>query len=169
MILPDRLFLLCKDVLAAVEDGFATAGVMLPDRRYVANGDQQVAIDCAQVTVAHQTTNSHGGNVALAQLSGQTRDVALTLRAATVAVQIVRCAPTIKGVAPNLVLPTPAEEETSAMEIYADGQIALNSILTAQKAGELTSCNGLVFLDLVTIGSQGGYASSKLRIMLGLE
>lgn len=169
MIPPDRLFLLCKDTLDAIETGFATAGVALPGRRYVANGDQQVAWDCEQVTVAHQTTSSYGGNVAVAELSARLRDPASTMRAATVAIQIVRCAPTITGTAPNLSIPSPADEEESAQQIYADGQIVLNSLITAQKAGELTSCNGVLFLDLVTLGTSGGFAASKLRAQFGLE
>lgn len=169
MIPPGRLFELCSAVKDAVIDGFAQAAVDLPARRYVANGQQQVAYDCEQLTVAHTITQGHTGSVVNLGLTANPRDAAWALRSAVVSVTIVRCAPTPHTSGQSITPPSVDAEETSAAEMYADGQLALNSLIAAAKAGDLGSCRTVAFLDLQTPGTSGGFASSVLRVQLGLE
>lgn len=169
MIAPVRLFELCERVRDAVIDGFANAGVDLPERRYVANGQQQVAYDCEQMTVAHQISQGHTGSVVNLGLSANPRAAEHSLRAALIVVSIVRCGPKPTSTGQRLIPPTVEAEESSAAEIYADGQLALNSIQQAQKDGDLGSCSSVAFLDLQTPGTAGLYASSVLRVQIGME
>lgn len=155
--------------MGAVEAGFAEAGEPLPDRRYVANGDQQVVIDCEQVTVAAQFMLPYGGNVAAQSVPSKHRDVASQMRVVMFAIQIARCAPALTTSSGDPRLPTPSEEDDSSLVIYSDPVIAWNGLTAAYRAGGLVSCNSIAFIDTVWPGTAGGFASSKLRVQIGLE
>lgn len=169
MIDPDRLFTLCENVKFAVVAYYAGVGRPMPARQYVANGDQQVAFDCEQFTVAPQVVAPRGGALLGFENSPLSRDPAHTMRVATLGLTLVRCAPSIGEDDGQLVPPSPAEEETNARLVLADGQTMFNGLLEAVRLGTLPGCAQIAYLESTTPGSEGRFAATKLRVMIGME
>jgi hypothetical protein len=91
------------------------------------------------------------------------------MRVGTFVITLVRCTPAVpdsKG--PKVSLPTVAQEEDAAEQLYGDSQRILNALVTAHRAGELTGCHSLMFLEWAPIGPEGGYVAGELRVRIGL-
>lgn len=157
---PSRIFDVCEDVLGAV---VTRHGAPLPARQYVAAG--LPAWDCELVAVWCESTIGIDGNVSVEALEPMRRAAAHSMRAGVFVVTIARCAPTP---GPRGAAPSTDTEETVARTLYEDAQRILNSLLAAEKAGELGGCHGVAFQQWAPIGPEGGYVAGELRVRIGL-
>lgn len=157
---PSRIWDVCQDVLQAV---VTRHGAPLPSRQYVAAG--LPAWDCELVAVWCESTAGFDANVAVEAVEAIRRAAAHSMRYGIFVVTVTRCAPALdhRGRPPSV-----ADEETVARLLYEDAQRILNSLLAAEKAGELGDCNGVAFQQWNTIGPEGGYVAGELRVRIGL-
>lgn len=159
---PQRLYLLASQVLETVATGLADAGLVVPARRYVADGNA-VAWDCEQLVVSVDSTQGYEGNVAAEQLGPA---FAMALRAATLGVWIVRPAPALDDEG----TPPPADEiDANAQVVLQDPMVTLECLWRAHAAGELGSCKGLAFQRWQAIGPSGGLTGGVLRLNVDLS
>lgn len=150
-----RLHDFATDILTAVEDAFADAGVALPARRYVHHG--AVAYDCDQLVVALERFA-----LGLPGAEDQTPIRCAVARTAIFAVHLLRCVPSSSG---SGTAPTPESLDASSLELMVDAWLLLTGVLATYGAGELsTRCDSLAIIGLDPYGPQGGYGGSVLRI-----
>lgn len=158
---PDRLYTVAALCLATIEDYYEAQAQDLPTRRGVADG---VAIyDCEQMTVQVERVYSIAGNSAVEELAEAD---CLGMRAATLAITTLRCAPTLtsQGKAP-----TTAKIDASAQRVLADPTLQWNALRQARKQGTLAPLNhGLVLEGWQGIGPEGGLSGGTLRVRWAL-
>jgi hypothetical protein len=87
------------------------------------------------------------------------------MRAGLFVVSITRCA-AIPG--DDMEFPTEAAEEVASTALYRDAVAVMNSLRTAEKAGELGACNGVAFSTWTSVGPEGGFVGSESRVLVGL-
>ncbi len=163
----DRVWVMAQAVKAAVEAGYTAAAVDLPERRFVSPG--LPAWDCEIFAVQVEANLGHEGDIASEVLQPRLPGAGHTLRAIRVALHMIRCVPTVDQAADEVVVPTEAEEEDAAETILVDSQLMLNTLVAAQRAGDLPRCSGLVFEQWQNVGPEGGLGGGILRVRLGLE
>lgn len=171
MIPTGRLYDVAEACKTAVVAYYTAQAETLPDRRYVANGlpafDLTDEGDCdEQFTVFVENTYGISGPPLLEDPNAQLGDAGHAMRAATVALTIVRCVPTIDD---SGSIPTVAEEEASAEQIYADAVLMLNALIVAERAGDLAGCGSVTFLRWTNENAQGGVGGGTLRVAISLS
>lgn len=162
-----RLWDLATAVLTAVEDGYATEGVDLPDRTFVSYGPPLV--DCPLLAVHVERVYGIEGNVAAEALQPIASAAGHTMRAATFVIVLVRCVPVVAedGLA-DVRIPTSDEEDNAALEILSDAQLVLNSLVAAERAGDLPGCHSIVYESWIPIVAEGGLAGGATRVRIGV-
>lgn len=158
-----RLFDLALALLTAVEDGAAAEGVTLPARRYVAH--MLPSADCDQLTVHVERTFGYEGALEAEQLLPQYARAGHALRGATYVVQLWRCVPALDD---NGNPPTAAALQASAQEIDADAVLLVNSVLAAERAGDLPGCSGVAIENWTPLTASGGLGGGELRVRVTL-
>ncbi len=150
---------LAGDALAAVEAGYAEAGVALPERRLVSAG--QSPWDCELVNVWVQRDYPTAGGPESALFVSITAHPAHFFRAAVLGVQVVRCYPTVGDMGEP---PDPAEETLAAELIHGDVDLLWRSLLAASSAGTFSQRNGVAYEGWVSLGPDGGLAGGVLTL-----
>ncbi len=155
---PERIYTACTALLDAVVNHH---GGDLPSRQLVSAG--MPAWDCELVAVwcernpAQESTQRHQAAPGWA------------MRAGTFVATIVRCTPAVpEAHGPTVKLTTVEQEQAAAQALYGDAQRMQEALVAAVKAGELSGCHSLVFLDWRTVGPQGGMVAGELRVRIGL-
>lgn len=158
---PDRLYQVAALCLRVIEDYYAAEGLDLPTRRCVSDG---VAIyDCEQLTVQVERIYSTAGN-ASAEVIAEAD--CLGMRAATLAITTLRCAPTLTSAGKA---PTTSKIDASAQRVLADPTIQWSALRAARKAGDLAPYNhGLVLEGWQGIGPEGGLSGGTMRVRWAL-
>lgn len=153
----DALFTLAQGLLTSIENIFSAAGVSLPSRKYVSNGD--VAFDCEQLAV-------QASQVYLGQSGGQvitpiTKGAAV-VRTVEFSIYLLRCAP----VAPdNQTAPSAADIQANAQKILIDGWVLFQGVLAEGIAGTLLGeCENFSVNAMTPQGPAGGQAGWLLKI-----
>lgn len=159
----DRVYTLARDVLGALIAGYATAAADLPARRLVTPG--LPAWDCEGVYVQVERIYRHEGNVTVEVPQPLTAHPGHAMSAAVIAVTIVRCTP---GPDQQGNPPAAAAEEAVAEQVMTDAQLSLNVLVAAQKAGDLPLCNGMAFVEWVSVGPEGILVGGVLRLQAGI-
>jgi len=152
---------LARKVLDEVVARFATAGVALPARRYVANGevarDPNAEEDCSAVSV--------GFPRAFIGSPGIPRFEAITcapIRTADLLIEITRCVPVPDDHGNP---PSATEIDDSAKQILTDGYVLFAAILAAKSDGSMAPlCDKIAMGDLVLIGPEGGIGGVTITI-----
>lgn len=158
---PERLYGVARQVLDLVAAALDATPAGAPDRRYVSDGPL-VAWDCEQLVVAVEGTVSHDGDL-MVETPGPVN--CLVMRAATLGVWIVRCAPTVEDDG----TPPPADDiDANAAVMLADPTVMLDAIVTAYQAGELAGAFGLALLGWDGVGPEGGLVGGVLRVRVDL-
>lgn len=160
---PDLLFTMAGDVLQAVVDHYADAGVSLPGRQYVSSGG--VAWDCEQVVVAIERTYGVAAGAIDETLESHPRMVGHTLRSATAAVSIVRCAPEVDE---ETAMPSIVNEEAVAEIVLRDAMLIPAALIAAERRGDLRGCHGLVVEGWDSAGPEGALVGGVLRARLAI-
>lgn len=163
---PERIYTVCQALLSAVVDHH---GGTLPARQYVSAGAP--AFDCELLATWCERTEGYDGNVAAAPGVGMqmSKSAGFAMRVGTFVVTLVRCTPAVpdsKG--PKVALPTVAQEEDASETLYGDSQRVLNALVTAHRAGALSGCHSLMFMEWAPIGPEGGMVAGELRVRIGL-
>lgn len=160
-MMPRRaLYDLCEGTLQAIVAGWPAAPeTQLPDRQGVGNSDS--VWDCEGLTVLVETLYPTQGDVTAQQWASD-EDGALGLRAATIAVWLMRCIPDIDSQGQDIILPTAAEVDDSAFDILGDAISVWDIIMHAQLSGVLTTCSGITFENW-TPASSGGIGGGVTR------
>lgn len=161
---PDRLWNLAVDVKMAIIDGFAAAAVELPARQYVTYGNP--AHDCAQLVVSLEATAGTEGNIAQEIVDPVLGKAGHAMRYARFGITLIRCVPVVQDDAEP---PTVEDEEQASEAILTDTVLLLNSIVAAQRAGDLNRCGGVAFEQWTAITPNGGVGGGILRVRLLLE
>lgn len=165
----DLLFDVCADVRDAVIAHYISVGADLPERRYIANGQLFLAVDCDQFTVACERVEPYTGDPASVQARGNVTAGDHTARKATLALSIARCVPGIEKDGQRPKVPTADEENAASAVVYADHSHLVNAVMAAHKDGQIGRCANVLFLDWSCPGAQGKYALGTLRVVIGLE
>ena len=157
------------DVAKALLDAtISYHGGALPDRQYVSAGAP--AWDCELVAVWCESTGSVEGGAELDAFESQRRLAGHTMRAGTFVVTIVRCTPAVPEMVGQQIKQTSVDEENAAaVDLYQDAQMIINAIREAEEAGELGTCNSVVFDTWVPIGPDGGFVGGEQRVRVGLS
>lgn len=161
MVSPDRLYAVAAKALAVIEAAYATAGVDLPGRRYVADGT--AVYDCEQLTVQAERVFSTQGSTSQEVVADQN---CLGMRSATLAITTLRCVPTLnKSGRP----PAPAAIDGAARMVLQDPTIQWEALRLAYRSGDLAPFdNGLAFEAWQGIGPEGGLSGGVLRVRWSL-
>ena len=163
----NRIYLAARAILDAVVAGYAAAGVALPDRQYISHGPP--AWDCSLLAVYQQRGFGHSGNIATETLEPILPHSSHVLRGALFAVELVRCYPDVDSSGTEVVLPSAAAMEAGSEELLIDEQLIHNSLLAAEKAGQLgTACHEVAYGDWQPLGPMGGLAGGLLVVRVGL-
>lgn len=147
---------LASAVLTVIEDGYATAGVLLPDLHLVR---PNVPVwNCEQVAVSIL-----GLPTGTADALGPPQQC-YAQRTLTLSAHVVRCFPTLdeSGQYPN-----PAEIEPATETIAADLWL-LPYVLTVE-SGALAGCDGVRILDAVIVGPTGGFVGARVDLRVTVE
>lgn len=160
----DRLKVRADQVLAAAVAGMTAAGIPVPDRRYVVP-TALVAHDCEQVVVALDQLLPNRGDAAESRPTSQ-RCIALAIGVFTV--HVVRCVPVVASQGQQVVTPTPAAIDASAVDLLRDPLAVWNGVLAAYRAGTFGHARELVFEQATPLGPNGGLAAWVIRFRLGL-
>lgn len=151
------LAVLCHQALAAIEVGFTTAGVALPDRRLVSAG--QAPWDCELVNVWVVRDYPTSGGPELELFQSIRAHPGHYFRAAVVGVQLARCYPT----SPDGLTPPPvADEEAAAEQVYDDADRLWQALWAAADRGEFSQRNGVLYEGWTSLGPEGGLAGGVL-------
>jgi hypothetical protein len=161
---PERLWNLAVDVKMAIIDGFASAGVDLPARQYVSYGFP--AHDCAQLVVAAEATAGTEGALSQEVVEPVLGKPGHAMRYARFGITLLRCVPVVQDDGDP---PTVEDEEEAAETVLADTVLLLNSIVAAQRSGDLNRCGGVAFEQWTAISPLGGLGGGILRVRLLLE
>lgn len=161
---PDRVFQACQAILGAVATHH---GGTLPARQYVSAG--MPAWDCPLVAVWCERTAGYEGNPAVEATQRHASAPGWAMRAGTFVATIVRCTPAVPEAKGSTVrYTTVADEEAAAEALYTDAQRMLGALVAAYRAGELSGCHSLAFLDWRVVGPQGLMVAGELRVRVGL-
>lgn len=158
--MPDRVYTLAAELLAAVVDAAADHTpdpIVLPERRFVSNGE--VAFDCPQVAV--QTPRVFRG------LAGQPfSDVvrAGDVFTAEYTIWLTRKVPTFDQQGNP---PSGDKIQQSAQTILDDGWLLTIGLLPKLKV-VAESCMSLAIGDCVGVGPEGGHGGWQLTVHAGL-
>ncbi|MGI8425601.1 MAG: hypothetical protein ACR2M4_03190 [Actinomycetota bacterium] len=152
---------LAKKILDEVVARFTAAGVALPGRRYISNGevarDPNAPEDCSAVSV--------GLLRAFIGAPGIPRIEAINCaptRTADLQIEITRCVP-VPGDQGNP--PTAKAIDDSAKQILTDGYVLFAGILAAKGDGSLAPlCDKVAMGDLALIGPEGGIGGVTITI-----
>lgn len=155
---PTRIYDLAEVLLAQV---VARHGADLPARQYVSPGPPPW--DCELVAVHCELTAGMGGVVGVQALEPHQQHAAHTMRYGTFVVTIVRCVPV-----GDTALPSTDRLEAAAAQLFGDAQRMLNSVVAAEKDGDLAGCHGVVFDRWQVLGPEGDMVAGQLRLQLGL-
>lgn len=154
----DSIFDAAVDLLGRVEDAAANAGVVLPERRFVSNGE--VAFDCELVAI--QVPTGFRGSPALPSPDRNRRNV--TVWTFEFTVWLIRCVPTIND---RGIVPTAAALQDSASVILRDAHILTYDLMPL--LDDLSdTCTHVAAGNLVGVGPEGGFAGWQLPIQIGL-
>jgi hypothetical protein len=164
---PERLDDICHAILDAVATGYTTASAALPGRRYVSAGAP--AWDCEQVVVHAERVYGQEGDVRAEAPAAYSRHPGHTMRAVEAIVTIIRCAPAVTRRGQQVVPPTVESEEAVAALVHADMGLVLNSLITAERAGDLPGCNSIAFMQWQAVPVQGDLVGSQQRVRVGLH
>lgn len=156
-----RLYDIARAFLDAVVDGWPAEAPPLPSRRYVSNG--LVFWDCCE-TLAVEVERTFGIEAdpsveQIIQVPGL-----LGMRAATIAVWLIRKVVDIDEQGEAVVFPAADEIEDDAQVVLADAQAVLNVLIDAQRAGTLATCQGVAFENWTAQGPEGGLGGGVLRV-----
>lgn len=144
-------------MLTAIEEVFDDAGVELPDRRYVCDGD--VAFDCEQGVV--QITRVFSGTPGAEELSPLQCGLP---QAAELDIWLIRCVPTIDDHGNP---PTQEQIAASSEIIMADGELLRFGLMLKRKAGELLDPHvPVAWGEMRGVGPQGGFAGWLQRLVI---
>jgi hypothetical protein len=166
---PERIYNVAREALeiavaalntAAAEaaPGTPEAAAVAPARQYVSDGPL-VAWDCEQVVVTVENTFGHQGD----PTAERSLVDCLTMRAVTLGIWIVRCAPTMDDDGE----PPPAETiDSNALVTLADPGIVTDAIVSAYKAGAFGY--GLAVEQWQGVGPEGGLVGGVLRLRVDL-
>ena len=161
---PSRLYDMAAAALLAVQ---TYHGGTLPDRQFVSAGPP--VWDCALLAVHVERTEGYEGDVNVVTAQPLSAGAGFAMRAATLAVTLVRCTPAVpESKGSKVSLPSVADEEDAALTLYSDSQRELNALVQAHKAGELGGCRSLAFMDWSVLGPEGGMVAGLLRVRAGL-
>ncbi len=161
---PERLYDMAAAALLAVQ---TYHGGPLPERQFVSAGPP--VWDCELLAVHVERTEGYEGDVATVTVQPMSSAPGFAMRAATLAVTLVRCTPAVpESKGSKVSMPSVDDEEDAALTLYSDSQRVLNALVQAHKAGELGGCRSLAFLDWSVIGPEGGMVAGLLRVRAGL-
>lgn len=159
------LIALLQAVLDAIETYYLSVDVELPERRYIADG--ATAWDCEQLTVELRRTFPMTGD--LRQEASQLMPVEFG-RGAEIAVQIVRCAPTVVEVAEGeAAVPTADEIEASALVKLSDAELIPQAFREGYRDGLLPGCGGVTFMGWQSLGPDGGLTGGETVMRLAID
>jgi len=162
-LVPDLVFQVASDILECVADALEDAGVEVPERQYVHQGE--VALDtcpdCAQLVVSFMGLEHAipGGDLEIAACAPP--------RTATFDVWLTRCVPVLHE---NGDPPTAEELTASAEELNTDAWVLANVIWSTHKADGCwgSTCDSVMLGSLVPYGPEGGCGGSHMTIQLQL-
>lgn len=162
--MPNPIFNTASDLLGVVEDVFTTAGIALPDRRYVTFGE--VALDC-ELCVVSITLGRHGtadeASSGLPSFPGSPFTRSLDMD-----VWVIRCVPTLTDDEPDKI-PTAEALLASAEELTDDAWTLWSGLKQKHTDGSLMSgCTSVFFGDLNPYGPEGGMGGSTLSLSIQL-
>jgi hypothetical protein len=150
----DRLYLLAVAFFDAVVDEFAAAGVGLPTRRYVSNGE--VAFDCEQFVV--QPVQLRTG----LPVVQETRSVKLPrLQAFALDAFVTRCVPVHNDQGKP---PSDDAIQASAAEVLTDVNVLWRTI-----GQDWSDCRDAAVGTIEIVGPQGGYVSSLAHVTVQVQ
>lgn len=160
-----RIYDLCDGLLAAV---VTRHGSPLPARQYVSAGAP--AWDCELLaTWCERTAGLASADPNQEGAVAHTGEPTHAMRYGVFVLTLMRCTPAVPDtVGTEAVLPSVDEERAAAAQLYEDAQRMLNAVRAAEKAGELTECHSLAFMEWRTIGPDGGLVAGELRLRIGL-
>lgn len=165
----DKLYTLARACLDAIVDRWDPDAEPLPGKQYVSNG---IVIwdECEQLAVEVEGTSGSAGDVAaVVSIEQQFAAPGFAMRAASVAIWLIRCVHDIKASgAGDVLLPSADEMEADAQILLADPTAMMNALVAAAKAGELATCNGVAFDTWTAQGPDGGLGGGVLRVRLAL-
>lgn len=153
---------LAATTLQAVIDHYDSVGVKLPDRRLLYPGVLP-AFDCEFLGVGIDRTFNHQGDVALEVVQSISAHAGWALQGATVAIWLVRCTPIFDDA---LAPPTVEDLSANAFALWADEALIREAIIEARP--DLTSCNGIAFVDWNPVDPQGAFAGGVARVRMSL-
>ena len=161
----DRLFTLARSFLDQIVAGWPGDAEPLPDRQYVSNG--LVVWDCCE-QLAVQVERTYGIEGDVTGETVITKGVGFAMRAATVAITLLRFQPDLADEGDSVVIPSAQEIEDGAAVLLGDATALLNVIVAAQKAGDLVNCDSLAFEDWNSQGPEAGIGGGILRVRAAL-
>lgn len=150
-------------VLAAVMAGWPAEAEPLPGRSYVNDG--QVPWDCEQLTVNVERMFATEGDLALEAI-GITSGIGLWMRAAVLAVTLVRCSPKPDGKGNP---PKPDDIAPSASRVLRDAEAVWGALGAQFEIGDFPGCGGLAFESWTAEGPEGGFVGGTTRVRMLLE
>lgn len=152
----DQLYTIAQDLLEAVVDVYATAGVSLPDRQVVVEG--LPAWDCESVMVSLRRVFRGLPNIQSAQ---QTL-LCAGVRTAEYHISIIRCASTPDDDGNP---PTPTTIQGFSKPILTDAWVLVSGLQTAALDGDLgIACDSILIGDLAVVGPEGAFGGVDLVI-----
>lgn len=162
----DRIFGLASALLDAIGAHFASVGVALPARQFVANSPT-VVHDCEQLAVAVERVYAVDGDTVVEVTQTSPPRASFAMRAATMSIHLVRCVPVMKDGPPR---PPSGDEITgSAQTILRDAQLLTNAVTAAVRDGSLPGCGTVAPLEWAPITASGGMGGGVYRVRLGLS
>lgn len=161
---PQQPITLARAILQHVGAYYTTNNVPIPARQYVSPG--LPAWDCEQVVVTVERQSPVAGDPTLEGPTAVQADPAFHMRAATIAITVVRCVPVLGEQGE---LTSTDDEEDAAELILADAGHVWLAIVQALDDGDLPGCGAVAFVSWDGLGPEGGLAGGLLRILASLE
>lgn len=149
-----------QNVLDAVRASWPAEAEPLPDRSYVNDG--QVPWDCEQLTVSVERKFATEGDLAQEAI-GIVSGVGLYMRAAVMAITLVRCSPKPDGRGNP---PKPDEIEASSSRVLRDSDAVWGSLVESFELGNFTGCGALAYESWTAEGPEGGFAGGTTRVRI---
>lgn len=150
---------LCHQALAAVEAFYDDQQVALPERRLVSLG--QSPWDCELVNVWVLRDQPVAGNPAFQAFESIRAHPGYSMRAASLAVQVVRCYPTVDDDGNP---PDPTVEEEAAHVVYDDADLLWRALIAGADDRSFSQPQGLAFEGWAGLGPDGGLAGGVLTV-----
>jgi hypothetical protein len=165
----DSLYEACAELLAAAASALDEVEPGAPGRQYVAGG--QVAFDCEQLTV-------HPSPIGLAEtepasgLEPARRIVRANVNLVGLVLTLIRCVPAVKTLnGGNIVLPTPAEMDTSSRIGLRDGWQLWNGLKQRHRDNTLlpSHCRDVLLSPCIPLDPAGGLGGWTLTVRTNLD